>query len=537
MRGLRARRRCGGWALVALLALAALPPAPAVGDAPQGGTAAPAEGSPAAGTDRGQDAWGEPRTIASCGAIASPAVAFPSEAPRTPTGAGVVGWLARAPCGGLSGGWGTWAAALGAGDVPVVPAGAAGGFAQAGALPLLSASGASFGRVALAVGSRSAGAATLLQGRAGTPLRAVARVSATGPPAALARAYLGDLVLAGVAGAGKIEVVGQRHYERAPAGPDYVSIPPGPVTALAAALDFRSDLLLAWQQAGSIYSRFLPASGPAEAIVRVGPSGPSPVISAVVSDNYRAMIAWSSTVAGSGGTPHTRVYLSLSGARGAFDGSPRALASFADPLAAGRSPGALGLVRLSTENVLLAWTAAQGGSYAVHAAQPVAALKGHSSAVSPAGTQAVLASLAAGPAGDALALWESPSQDHGGAQMELSSARMGITRGSRVAVHAAQRLAGAGVLSDPAAAIDPANDRPVAVWVEHAGASDLLRYAVAGGPAAYRTEAGPFAAQGGGTHWLRIAAAALLAAGLAASAVLIARARASRGRRRGTRAG
>src|SRR6202043_3619392 len=124
------------------------------------------------------------------------------------------------------------------------------------------------------------------------------------------------------------------------------------------------------QQNGAIYAHMLRASGRPERTQRVGVSAPDPQLRALVSDNDHGMIAWSTDDVANGAQSRTRDYVALSDAGVRFT-RPRLLASFVDPARVGLRPGSLALVRLSTENVLLAWTDAEHGHYVVRAAPAV----------------------------------------------------------------------------------------------------------------------------------------------------------------------
>jgi hypothetical protein len=246
---------------------------------------------------------------------------------------------------------------------------------------------------------------------------------------------------------------------------------------------------------------------------RVGPSAPDPRLSAVVSDNDHGMIAWSSTAPArlTGGAPVTHVRLALSSAGVRFGGY-RVLASFDDPARAAATPGSLALVRLSTENVLLAWTEAAAGHTVVRAAPAVFAGVHPSVLVSGASGEGVLSAFAAGPAGEAVATWRG-SQEAGGAGARVNglwATRVFIGHHDRPATRAPEPIApgAAGVANG--LAIDPATDRPVAVWTA-AGTHGVLEYASGPGAGGYRPRPVPEPplATGTSVHWLRIAAAAL----------------------------
>ncbi|HWX73776.1 MAG TPA: LPXTG cell wall anchor domain-containing protein, partial [Solirubrobacteraceae bacterium] len=342
-----------------------------------------------------------------------------------------------------------------------------------------------------------------------------------GASVALARAYLGDQAFASATSAPAIAVRAQRYFLDAFALRGVIPIGAAPVSALAATMDYRSDVLVAWQQNGAIYARMLRASGRADPTQRLGASAPDPQLRALVSDNDHGMVAWS-TRAGPGG--RTSVFLDLSDAGVRFR-APARIASFADPAGAGQSAGALALVRLSSENVLLAWTGREHGRYVVRAAPAVFAATRPSALLSDARTQAVLSDLAAGPAGEAVAVWRA---SHGAAfdptRAELWSTRAYIARHDRPGSSPPERLAAAGLNRSASVGVDPANDHAVVAWLA-GGAS--VEYASAAGTSGYRPR--PLSAalprRTGETHWLWILLAALAAVGLAALGGVAARRR------------
>jgi hypothetical protein len=394
----------------------------------------------------------------------------------------------------------------------------------------LTAVGASFGRIALAAASPASGSAgsanALLQGRAVDPSRWPSMMIGSGPRPALTRAYLGDAAIAALAEGPAIAVRVQHRSEPDFGQPRLVPIRAGRVTALTATMDYRADVLLAWQQNGAIYVRMLRSSGRDGPAQRIGPSGPDPQIQAVVSDNDHGMIAWSSTEVPKRGTARTRIYLDLSAAGVRF-GQPLQLASFADPQRVGRMPGSLALERLSTENVMLAWTVAEHGHYVIRAAPAVFAASRPTTRLSDPHSQAILADLAPGPAGEAIALWSTAPRAAGGTldmgRAELWAARTSIRPHAHVVLRRPERVAAAGPNVAATVAVDPANDHAVAAWLT-VTAPRRIEYAVAVGAAGYRPRpltatAGP---PGSGTHWLRITLAAV---GVAVAAILLVMAR------------
>ncbi len=487
-----------------------------------------------ASPSEGSAGWSAPAVLAQCGLAGGPQVAFPSEGPATPSGVGAILWASDpASCTPHSPGSGRWAvsvAALSRADCGRI----VGTRWLAGRARIaLTAVGASSGRLTVATTSAASAPAgaegALLQGAAAAashwpsmPIR-----SETAP--ALARAYLGDVAIAAVVPGPAIAVRLERSFQSGFGPAQLVPIGAGPVTALTATMDYLSDVLLAWQQGGAVYARMLRVSGRSDPTQRVGASAPDPQIQAVVSDNGHGMIVWSSTVIPER-SARTRIYLDLSAAGVRF-GHPLQLASFADPQQVGRRPGSLKLERLSTENVMLAWTVAEDGHYAVHAAPAVFAASRPATLLSDPHSQAILSDLAPGPTGEAIALWSTMPRAADGTlasnRAQLWAVRTDIRPPAHVVLRRPKMIAAAGPNVAATVAVDPANDRAVAAWLALA-TPERVEYAVGGGVAGYRPRPpSPAAARpGGGVHWLRITMAA---AGVACAMLLLA---ATRRRRR-----
>jgi hypothetical protein len=469
-------------------------------------------------------AWSAPRTVTRC-AAAPPAVVFPSDAPAVASGAGALVWAST------PGGCGSAGAQAGGASVSVAPLDRDDRTrpplvrAPGGQAPLsLQAVGGSMGRISVASLSAPGegapgGGYVVLQGRArARPARVLGgRASAL----SLARAYLGDVAVAAATSAPAIVVRVQRYYRAAFETRARVAVARSPVSALTATMDYRSDVLVAWQQQGAIFAHMLRASGRAEPTQRLGPSGPAPQLSALVSDNDHGMVAWSDTSPATHGA-RTTIYVDLSAAGVRF-GAPERVASFADPALAGRQAGSLALVRLSSENVMMAWTQRERGRYVVRAAPAVYAATRPSALLSDARAQSLLSDLAAGPAGEAVPVWRSsPGATFDASHAQLWSTRAFIARHDRPAALPAQLLSGAGANAGPHVAVDPATDSAVAAWL--AGATHpVVKYATAAGASGYRPRplSAALPAKRAGTHWLRIVAAALAGAALLAAAALL----------------
>jgi hypothetical protein len=326
----------------------------------------------------------------------------------------------------------------------------------------------------------------------------------------------------------------QRHYLSGFGRTRLVPIARGPVSALVAAMDFRSDVLLAWQQNGAIYAEMLRSSGRSDHVQRLGASASNPQLQALVSDNDHGVVAWASP-SGSAPASATRTYIDLS-STGVRFGAPRLLASFADPAGAGSTPGSLALVRLSSENALIAWTDAENGHYVVRSSATALAGTRPATALSDARGQAVLAALAPGPDGEADAFWTSPPSgvsNPRAARTQLWGARAFVVPHDRVALRPAQMIASPGELAALSAAVNPGDDRAVVVWLTRGQPS--LQYVVSGAaasPAGVSTRAALPAARratSSGGPWLPIT---LAAAGGVVGALL---ARGARDRRRAHR--
>jgi hypothetical protein len=443
--------------------------------------------------------WSAPRALGSCPAVSAPRVAFPSSSPSTPTGPGAIVWLEAAGCGARRPALAV--AALDRDD----RARAVRRVSLDGTSDLL-ASGASLGRVAVTTLAR--GRALVLQGNAAVGLKPAAGLRAPDGVFAAARAYLGDIAVAAVQPGPSIAVYVERWY--APRFSRLVRIPiaRGQVTALTVTMDYRSDVLVAWQQRGAIYAHMLRSHGRPEPTQWVGPSAPDPQLQALVSDNNHGMIAWSSRDA----RGRASVYLSLSTLGVRFP-KRRLLASFADPAGVARQPGSLALVRLANENVMLAWSEVRRGHGVVLAAPAVFAGVRPATRLTPSDGRSALAALAPGAASEAIALWREAAPDWDRAR--LWAARTYIGHGGRVGVAAPALLAPPGAARSPTVAVDPADDRALAVWLRPGGA---VAYAL-GLPAGRYRERGyalPRVPGGhAGMHWLRILGAAALAVALA----------------------
>jgi hypothetical protein len=435
-----------------------------------------AEGASGAGR------WSRPAILSACPGTGAPHVVFPSDSPTQGTGPGAIVWSATAPC---PTGAGVLLAPISAEDLPGQPAAPR---TAAGATIALhgpvSATGGPYGRVVIAgaaagEGAMPTGELLLTEGSAGGPFAAPLALGGPASTFAFATAYLGDAALTSLAdphGRESVQLRVQRHHAQRFAAPAEVTAAGAgidSIEALAVALDFRSDRLVVFSHQGSLYARELPGKGAPHALQRLGPSPPAGArIAAVLSDDDRAIVAW--TVRHDG---QTSVYVSHSQPGVRFT-EPQLLEAFPDPPGLPAYVDSPQLVRLSSESVVLAWTGAVAGHWAIRAAAIDQRGVLPPSTISPAGRDALLAGLAAGPNDEALALWSEPQPTAAG--LDLGSQAIFAARGfdgypERVKFAAPELLAPPGPNSDATVAFDPDSDRAVAAWRTGAGA---LAYAV-----------------------------------------------------------
>jgi hypothetical protein len=434
-------------------------------------------------------------------------VVFPSDSPTHGTGPGAIVWSASLPC---PDGAGVRVAAIDPEDIPGQPAEPRTAAARPIALrgPLAATAGP-YGRVVIAASSAGepstrAGGLLLTEGPAGGPF---APPLAIDPPAstfAFTTAYLGDVALlssdasqpGGTAqqgtGAqrhapaqpggdtghnGGVQLRVQRHHASRFAAPAQVSTGAGAsIGALTVALDYRSDALAVWTQEGSIYARELPASGAPHPVQRLGAVGLGPAsgaqIAAVLSDDDRAIVAWTDRHAS-----QTSVYVARSQPGVRFDG-PQLLERFSDPPDLPAYEDSPRIVRLSFESVMMAWTGAEAGHWVIRTAAIDLDGVHTPNTISPPGRDALLAALAAGPDGEALALWTEPQQTPAG--LDLGRQAIFAARGfdaypAQTIFAAGEQVAPPGPNSDATVALDPNSDRAIAVWRTGTG---LLAYAI-----------------------------------------------------------
>jgi hypothetical protein len=422
-----------------------------------------------AASAEGTSAWSAPAVLSSCPGTGTPHVVFPSDSPTHGTGPGAIVWSASSRC---PGGAGVRVAVISPEDIPGQGSRPRSSTGQQLALRgPLSASSGPFGRIVIAAasdGMRNTPASGLLlsEGQAGGPFT---RPIAPGGPAssfAFTTAYLGDVALASPGDAHSrltVQLRVQRHYANRFAAPVQVSGGAGSsVDALTVALDYRSDALAVWARQGSVYARDLPASGAPGPMQRLGASALTGTrISAVISDDDRAIVAWTDWHAG-----ESSVYVSLS-QTGVRFGAPTLLERFADPHDLTAYADSPRIVRLSSESVLMAWTGAQAGHLVIRAAAIDLDGVQSPSTISPVGSNALLAALAPGPRDEALVLWSEPQQTPAG--LDLRQQAIFAARGfddypGKTTFTTGEEVAPPGPNSEATVALDPDSDRAIAVW-------------------------------------------------------------------------
>jgi hypothetical protein len=419
----------------------------------------------------GAPQWSPPAVLSACPAASAPRVVFPSDAPDQATGPGAVVWSASTHC---PGGEGARVAPIGAGGqpgAPEIPRTAAGRpIVPRG--PLV-ASGAPHGQIAIGgslPGEPAAG--LLIQGAAGGPFSTLTPPGGSAAPRALATGYLGDLALlspsapprgaplATVAEGHEAGALGL-HVERFFAHRFDRNIATetageAPVRALTLAMDYRSEALAVWVQAGSLDARLLPDTGAAGTIQRLAPVGAHPALAALLSDDRHAIVAWSEQKG-----PETAVYIDRS-AVGVRFGEPQLLERLRDPDGVPPPAASPTLVRLSSEGVMLAWAGSAGGHWVVHTAPVTLNGVGAVTTIAAPGTDALLADLATGRDSDAQLLWTEPQPGATG-QPEMAQAIFAARMHDGV-FGEAQQLAPPAPVSHATVALDPGSDRALAVW-------------------------------------------------------------------------
>jgi hypothetical protein len=416
--------------------------------------------------------------LGACSGSGAPEVVFPRNSPTHATGPGAIVWSVARGC---PGGEGTLVSVVGRGDAPGQPAYARAPTGRKLSLrPPLAVAPAPHGQIVIAGSASGAGSAdgTLVQGSAGGPFSPLGAIAGAAAPGTLATGYLGDLAAVspiGGAGAGAgVQARIERYFASALSAPLAVSgAGGGPVEVPTISLDYRTDAIAVWRQAGAIYARDLPASGQIQPTQRLAAAEPDPGIAALISDDDRAIVAWADERGGM-----TSVYLDYS-ASGVRFGAPHLLERFSDPGGLSYPSGSPQLVRLSSESVMLAWSGAQNGHWVVRtAAIDLNGLRALGT-IDTGSEDALLSDLASGPDGEALALWSEPQRTQQG-RLDPGSQAIYAARGidaypGKTIFGAPELIATPGPNSEETVAFDPVSDRALTLW---RGAGGAVEYAI-----------------------------------------------------------
>lgn len=423
---------------------------------------------------RGAVGWSAPATLAGCSAPGRLAALFPQWTPFRRTGEGAIVFLGRRSCKRGDRSDRAMLAPIGSGDrlgSPRVPAQVGGGRLALGA-PLASVATAK-GQVVLAGSGIERGDRSgelLSEGPAPGSFAPPRRWPGAAGPTAAASAYLGDTALAacGSAPGRGLQMVVQRHYQDSFEAPLTLlgrHAVTAPCRALSLALDYRCDALAVWWHGGWLYARERQASGGLGPLQRFAKAGAAVQVTSVISDDGRAIVAWLDP-----GRRSARLYLDVSGPGMAL--GPGRLVERLGWRNGALADGAVRLVRLSGEGVLMAWTGTEARRFVVRSARVGLDGLHDLRTISAAGEDAVLRELVPGPYNDALALWSLARGANIGAYWTSFGGSAPSQTGER------SRLASGGRAGALAAAIDPIGDVAVVVWREPSGA---IRYVVGRG--------------------------------------------------------
>ena len=265
----------------------------------------------------------------------------------------------------------------------------------------------------------------------------------------------------------------ERYFAHALSPSRIVAAQSGSLSALTVGLDYRTDAIVAWRQQGALYAHALPASGGAQPTQRLASVGALPRVTALISDDNRAIVAWADQ---RGAT--TSVFLAAS-AGGVRFGAPRLLEHFTDPAGLPYPPTSPRLVRLSSESVMIAWSGAQNGHWVVRTAAIDFNGLGSIATVSDPAADSLLSDLQPGPDGEALALWTQPQPTPDGGldthRQALLAARGIDAYPDRTIFASPEQVASAGANDDATLAFDPDSDRALALW---RGEGGRVQYAV-----------------------------------------------------------
>jgi hypothetical protein len=418
--------------------------------------------------------WSAPALLGGCARASSqapPLVVFPSSQPQARSGPGALLWTGPSACGKRVAGATRAGASTEALAAPLDASGLPGHGRALSAAPgapaeIAAVTGTALGQIV------ALGDGVLAEGSSPGALAAPLALGGPAQPVAVTSGYLGDTAVLSTVrerpARWALALRIQRHYSSTPAAPRLLAAGAARPSALAVAMDYRSDVLVAWVAGAAIYARQIPARGAPGRIERVGAGTGIAELRALISDDGRAIVAWRAQAPAPGGRARTSIESNISGPGMVF-ARATSVESFTDPPGLVPPPGSLQLTRLSSEAVMIAWTAISAGRYAVRAS-PVSLRRGVWAPVtiSPRGTQALLAELIAGPRAEVLALWTTAPRLRDGAldpRRRAIFAAWGHYGGHGEARFAApEAVATAGPNGTPAAAFDPQSDTALAAW-------------------------------------------------------------------------
>lgn len=394
---------------------------------------------------------------------------FPSDTPSHGTGPGAIAWSDAATC---PGGAGTRVALLtSAATLPLAPALPRGTDGRTLRLsPPVGYAAGPHGQIVIA-GSIHGRSNEVIQGKAGGPYVQLSSKAPLAPPFALTTAYLGDVALALAPRGQTPQVQVERFFS------NVLGIPrpgrggarqAGPIQAVTVAMDYRSDALVAWVQGASVYAQDLPSSGVVHPVQRIGPAGADVHLAALLSDDNRGMVVWEDRR----GTQRS-VHFDFSSSGVVFP-APTLLERFASPGGEEAPPASPRLIRLSSESVMLAWTGAGGGHWAIRTAAVDQHGIGQVGTIAAGSGDALLQDLVPGPHGEVMLLFSEPQTGLGDlgdpTRQALFSARGADTSPDRTSFATAQPVAPAGPVGEASLGIDPDTDEATAVWTGSGGA-------------------------------------------------------------------